>query len=135
MTWDEFKRTIEDDFGPIDSGMRGELVEMAGNMMAEGKTPLSVAVYHTAPELRDTRRDIQRLGAGDLDLDEEGLAEIEGEAAGDDGCDNCMSSDVACSQTCPGCGAVLCPECAVENEGRCANCDNNAVAQAEVEGT
>jgi hypothetical protein len=138
MTLDEFKRMVEADFGPTDSGMLGELIETVGNMIANGKTDLSSAVYNAAQEMRDTLADLQSLGdedLGDEDTDEFDEALDDEEAkGGDDCCDNCLTSGVDCAQTCPSCGAVLCPECAVENEGRCANCGNNAVDEDEAEG-
>ncbi len=123
MTLEEFKRTIEADFGPTDSGMLGELVETVANRVADGKTDLSNAIYNAAQEMRDTLADIQNLGDADLDdgdTDEFDVALDDEE--GDDCCDNCMTSGLACSQTCPDCGAVLCAECAAENDGYCSEC-------------
>ncbi len=128
MTLDEFKRMVEADFGPTAAGMLSELVETVGNLMANSKTDLSSAVYNAAQEMRDTLADLQRLG--DDDLADEDTAEfdeeLDDEIEGDDCCDGCLTSGRACSQTCPACGAVLCADCAAENEGRCAACVSNA---------
>lgn len=134
MTLEEFKRMIEDDFGPTDSGMLGELVETVANMVAAGKTDLSTAIYNAAQEMRDTLADIQNLG--DADLDDEDTDEFDEalDEAGDDCCDNCMTSGIACSQTCPDCGAVLCAECAAENDGYCGECANDNEDEEAKEG-
>lgn len=123
LTFEEFKRLIETDFGPTDGGILGELVDTVEHLVAGG-SDLSSAIYNAAQEMRDTLADIQSLGSEDLDdedTDEFDEARDE-EAGGDDCCDNCYTSGVDCSQTCPDCGAVLCADCAAENDGRCAKC-------------
>jgi hypothetical protein len=115
LTFEEFKRLIETDFGPTDGGMLGELVDPVENMVAGG-SDLSSAITNAAQEMRDTLASIQGLGDEEIDDEEEG---------GDDCCDNCYTSGVDCSQTCPECGAVLCAECAAEDDGRCAQCVGN----------
>jgi hypothetical protein len=127
MTFEEFKRLIEADFGPTDSGMLGELVATIENMVAGGGSDLASAIYNAAQEMRDTLADIQSLGSEDLDdEDTDEFNEVLDEVEGDDCCDNCMTSGIACSQTCLDCGKTLCAECAAENEGRCSDCASNA---------
>jgi hypothetical protein len=127
MTFEEFKRLIETDFGPADGGILGELVDTVENMVAGG-SDLSSAITNAAQEMRDTLADIQSLGSEDLDDEDtdEFDETLDEEAGGDDCCDNCLTSGVDCSQTCPDCGAVLCADCAAENEGLCAKCTGAA---------
>lgn len=128
MTLDEFKRLIESDFGPTDAGLLGELVAIVENMVAGGSELMS-AIYNAAQEMRDTLAEIQRLGDDDLgdDLTDEFDAALAAaldteDGEGDDMCDNCYTSGVAVSQTCPICGRTLCADCAAENDGRCGEC-------------
>ena len=126
MTFEEFKRLIEADFGPTDSGMLRELVDTVENMVAGGGSDLATAITNAAQEMRDTLADIQSLGSEDLDdEDTDEFDEALDEEEGDDCCDNCMTSGIACSQTCPDCGKTLCAECAADNEGRCSECASN----------
>jgi|WetSurMetagenome_2_1015567.scaffolds.fasta_scaffold24176_2 hypothetical protein len=127
MTFEEFKRLIEADFGPTDSGMLGELVDTVENMVAGGGSDLATAITNAAQEMRDTLADIQRLGSEDLDdEDTDEFDEALDEEEGDDCCDNCMTSGIACPQTCPDCGKTLCAACAADNEGRCSECSSSA---------
>ncbi len=132
MTFEEFKRLIEADFGPTDSGMLGELIDTVEKMVTGDSSDLASAITNAAQEMRDTLSDIQSLGSEDIDAeDTDEFDEVLDDEAGDDCCDNCMTSGIDCSQTCPGCGAVLCADCAAENEGLCAECVNNADEEEE----
>lgn len=127
MTFEEFKRLIEADFGPTDSGMLRELVDTVENMVAGGGSDLTTAITNAAQEMRDTLADIQSLTSEDIDdEDTDEFDEALDEEEGDDCCDNCMTSGIACSQTCPDCGKTLCAECAADNEGCCSECASNA---------
>jgi hypothetical protein len=112
-----FKRLVEDNFGPTDTGLLGEFVNTVESLVLGGRA-LFVAVDETAQEMRDLLLDLQHLqeDCADADLDDDD------ELVGDDVCDNCQSSGVMVEQTCPLCGKTLCAECAALNDGYCAEC-------------
>ncbi len=117
MDFAAFKRLVEDNFGPADTGLLGEFVSTVEGLVQGGRD-LFTAVYDTAQEMRDTLLDLQHLredfADADLDDDDDELQ--------DDVCDNCQSSGVLVEQTCPLCGKTLCAECAALNDGYCAEC-------------
>ena len=112
-----FKRLVEDNYGPADTGLLGEFVNTVESLVQGGRD-LFTAVDETAQEMRDLLLDLQHLreDSSDADLDDDD------ELVGDDVCDNCQSSGVLVEQTCPFCGKTLCVECAVLNDGYCAEC-------------
>jgi hypothetical protein len=117
MDFVAFKRLVEDNFGPADTGLLGEFVNTVESMVLGGRD-LFTAVDETAQEMHDLLLDLQHLreDCADADLDDDD------ELLGDDVCDNCQGSGVVVEQTCPLCGKTLCVECAVLNDEYCAEC-------------
>ncbi len=116
MDFVAFKRLVEDNFGPADTGLLGEFVSTVEGLVQGGRD-LFAAVYDTAQEMHDTLLDLQHLREDFADPDDD-----DDELEGDDLCDNCQNSGVLVEQTCPLCGKTLCTECAALNDGYCAEC-------------
>ncbi len=117
MDFVTFKRLVEDNFGPADTGLLGEFVSTVEGLVQGGRD-LFTAVDNTAQEMRDLLLELQHLREDFADAD----PDDDDEWVGDDLCDNCQSSGRMVEQICPLCGKTLCTECAALNDGYCAEC-------------